>query len=54
MLIPLIKTSPSVGEYKPDNMCNNVDFPHPEKPTIAILSPGLTSKLTFFIIKGSF
>lgn len=53
MLIPLIKISPSVGEYKPDKMCNNVDLPHPEKPTIATLSPELISRLTFFKIKGS-
>ncbi|MOA20302.1 hypothetical protein D3C78_1407390 [compost metagenome] len=46
--IPLICISPSVGLSRQPMMFINVDFPEPDAPTIATISPGWMERETFF------
>src|SRR5215212_11726317 len=46
MSVPSTNTWPELGVSTPPRMCNSVDLPDPEGPTMATNSPFSTPKLT--------
>ncbi len=41
---PAVLTAPAVGRISPPAICSRVDFPHPDGPMIARISPSRASR----------